>query len=60
MKGAINYLQAISNICKANKGDCKKCELGNKERLEDNFCPRLIHPCNWDDERIVEMVRRAN
>jgi hypothetical protein len=60
MKGAINYLRTVRDICEKNKGNCKRCPFGNKRKLEDNLCPRLIHPCNWDAERIVEMVRRAS
>ena len=57
MKGTINYLMAIRNICRANNGDCKRCQLGNKKKLEDNYCPRLTHPNTWDNDRIVDMAK---
>ena len=60
MRGSINYLQKISDICKANKGNCKRCPLGNKKVINDNLCPRLTHPETWNAERIVEMVRRID
>lgn len=57
MKGAINYLKAIRDICRENKGDCKNCPLGNKKQLDLNYCPRLTHPNTWSNERIADMVR---
>lgn len=57
MKGAINYLKKIKEICKEHKGDCKNCPLGKYKDLSDCKCPRLMHPENWTDEKIVEMVR---
>ncbi len=60
MKGAINYLRAVRDICEKNKGNCKRCPIGNKRKLEDNICPRLTNPASWSDERIAEMVRVEN
>lgn len=57
MRGAINYLKAIKEICRENLGDCKKCPLGKEPKLENNICPRLTHPNTWSNERIVEMVK---
>ena len=59
MRGSINYLQKISDICKANNGNCKRCPLGNKPVIDDNLCPRLTHPETWTKEKILEMVRRS-
>lgn len=56
MKGSINYLQRVRDICQKYKGDCKKCPLGNKRRLEDNICPRLTDPRSWENSRINAMV----
>lgn len=57
MKGAINYLRAVRDICEKNKGDCKRCPLGDKRRLEDNICPRLTDPRTWSDDFVNSMVR---
>jgi hypothetical protein len=57
MKGAINYLKSIRDICRENCGDCKRCPLGEKQKIDDNYCPRLTHPNTWSNERIVDMVR---
>lgn len=57
MKGSINYLQSVHDICEKAKKDCKRCQLGEKRRLEDNYCPRLTDPRSWDADRIVAMVR---
>ncbi|MBP5424293.1 MAG: hypothetical protein J6Y78_17815 [Paludibacteraceae bacterium] len=59
MKGAINYLKSIRDVCREYSGDCKKCPLGNKPKLDDNLCPRLTHPNTWSNDRIVEMVKRG-
>jgi hypothetical protein len=57
MKGSINYLKKLRQICKQHKGDCKRCPLGNYQNVEDCRCPRLTHPETWTDEKIVDMVR---
>ena len=59
MKGAINYLKAIRDICQKYKGDCKHCPLGDKERLEDTICPRLTNPSSWNDYKVVDMVKKV-
>ena len=56
MKGAINYLQAVRDICRKYKGDCKACPLGDKPRIDDNICPRLTNPSTWSDGWIANMV----
>lgn len=55
MKGAINYLESVRGCCQEYKGDCKMCPLGNKPRVEDNLCPRVVHPSKWND--LTQMVR---
>lgn len=57
MKGSINYLRQVHDICEKAKKDCKRCQLGEKRRLEDNICPRLTDPRSWDDEKINAMIR---
>lgn len=57
MKGSIDYLKKLSQICKEHKGDCKRCPLGSSENVKDCKCPRLNHPETWTDEKIVNMVR---
>lgn len=57
MKGSIDYLRKVRDICKTNKGSCKQCPLGEKRKLEDNYCPRLTDPRSWSDERISDMVK---
>ena len=57
MKGSIEYMRHLRTYCKTHKGDCKRCPLGNKPNISDNICPRLLHPKNWTDEKILEMVR---
>ena len=60
MKGAINYLKAIRDICRDNSGDCKRCPLGSKPIVSDNLCPRLTHPNTWSNDRIVMMIKRGD
>ena len=57
MKGSINYLRAVRDLCEKNKADCKICPLGNKRAVDDNICPRVVHPAKWSDEKIREMVK---
>lgn len=57
MKGTILYLQHLRDICRENKGDCKRCPYGSKPKVDDNICPRLTHPNTWDNHRIVEMAK---
>lgn len=57
MKGSIDYLKTIRDICRENTGDCKRCPLGNKPKIDDNYCPRLTHPNTWSNVRISDMVR---
>ena len=57
MKGAIEYLRAVRSYCEEYKGDCKACPLGDEPRVEDNLCPRVVHPSKWNDMAIAQMVR---
>lgn len=57
MKGAIEYLRAVRGYCEENCGDCKICPLGEKQRVSDNLCPRVLHPTLWNDEKIADMVK---
>lgn len=57
MKGSINYLRKLKEICEDNNGYCKQCPLGDFEKVEDCRCPRLIAPKYYTDEKILEMVR---
>lgn len=56
-EGAIINYRDLRNICRHNKGDCKNCQLGDQERIEDTLCPRLTPPRSWTDEKTTEMVR---
>lgn len=57
MKGAINFLVGLREMCRKNKGDCKKCPIGKEKDLDKTLCPRLTHPESWSDDKIVDMVR---
>ena len=57
MKGSIDYLRKVRDICQNHKGDCKRCPLGDKRILAENICPRLTNPMSWDDDRITTMVK---
>lgn len=57
MKGAINFLVGLREMCRENKGDCKKCPIGKEKDLDKTLCPRLTHPESWSDDKIVDMVR---
>ncbi len=57
MKGSIDYFRKVREICKESKGDCKKCPLGNKKKVQDNRCPRLLSPDTLTDDKILEMVK---
>jgi len=57
MVGTINYLEEVGRICESNKGDCRRCRLGEQEKLKDTLCPRLTHPKSWDKEKIVKMAK---
>ena len=57
MKGAINFLIGLREMCRENKGDCKKCPIGKEKDLDKTLCPRLTHPESWSDDKIVDMVR---
>lgn len=57
MKGSIEYLRKLREICKDHKGDCKGCPLGKYKKVTDCDCPRLIHPSDWSDKDIAKMVR---
>ena len=56
-EGAISDYRSLRDICKHNKGDCRNCQLGDQERLEDTLCPRLTPPRSWTNEKTAEMVR---
>lgn len=60
MKGAINYLRKVRDICREHKGSCKNCPLGHQRNLTDTRCPRLVEPWKWTDETTTDMVRQAN
>lgn len=59
VKGTINYLRTITEICKHYKSDCKSCSLGRQRNLTDTYCPRLTTPAAWSEEKTTEMVRQA-
>ena len=50
MKGAIEYLRAVRNIC--NDTICDECPLAREET-----CPYLIRPDEQMDEDILKMVK---
>ena len=57
MKGSIDYLRKVRDICQEHKGDCKRCPLGERRILTENICPRLTNPMSWDDDKITTMVK---
>ena len=57
MKGTIEYMQKLRDICREHTGDCKACPLGEYEKIEDCRCPRLNHPNTWSNHDIVRMVK---
>jgi hypothetical protein len=57
MKGAINFVVGLREMCRENKGDCKKWPIGKEKDLDKTLCPRLTHPESWSDDKIVDMVR---
>lgn len=57
VKGTINYLSAVENVCKKYNGEYKNCPLGNFQKIEDCCCPRLIEPRKYTVEKINQMVR---
>lgn len=48
MKGAIEYLRAVRDIC--TDKDCGECPLDGK------VCPFYEYPSKWTDEDILRMV----
>ncbi|MBE5957708.1 MAG: hypothetical protein E7254_02450 [Lachnospiraceae bacterium] len=61
MEGAINYLRAVSRICKENSMRCESCPIGAStgESVNRALCPRLLSPYLWDDEKTTNMVRAS-
>jgi hypothetical protein len=57
MKGSIEYLRAVRGYCEKYNADCKVCPLGEKRKVDDNICPRVVHPMLWSDELISDMVK---
>lgn len=57
MQGAVNYLRQVKVICRKHMGDCRSCPLGDKPKLKECMCPRLLEPWKWTDEMTTEMVR---
>ena len=58
MKGAIEYLRTVRDICR--KGDCNgRCPL-NPDR-ENNRCPWRSenYPAGWTDGHILGMINAA-
>lgn len=60
MRGAIEYLMELQQICFQNNRNCKTCKLGKQQKLRDTLCPRLSDPQCWDKDRIAKMVRKTN
>lgn len=56
MKGSILFLRKVREICIKHNGDCKRCPLGDKKKVEDNLCPRLLNPGSLSDEKILNMI----
>lgn len=57
MKGAIEYLRALRQVCKDSKGNCKSCPLGKAQDIRETTCPRLTPPDSWTDEKTTSMVK---
>lgn len=59
MKGAINYLRAVKQICKENSMRCESCPIGARtgENVKSALCPRLLSPYLWNDEKTTDMVK---
>lgn len=47
MKGAIEYLRAVRDLC---DGGCKNCDLFVS-------CPFVVQPKLWTDEKILRMLK---
>jgi len=56
MKGAIEYLRTLRQVCKDNKGRCKECPLGSPRNIRETTCPRLTSPDSWTDSKTTAMV----
>lgn len=57
MKGAIEYLRTLRQVCKDNRGMCKQCPLGCPQNVKETLCPRLTSPDSWTDTKTTAMVK---
>lgn len=57
MKGAIEYLRAVRDICTKAELKCNICPLNDIEEYGDlSLCPMMTSPNAWSDEDILRMV----
>ena len=58
MKGAIEYLQAVRDICQREQGHCNKCPLMTASEYFFG-CPIESNPRNWTNGDILAMLSAA-
>lgn len=57
MKGAIEYLKAVRDICTKSNLNCDVCPLMDIKEFGDlSSCPMMTSPNAWSDEHILKMV----
>ena len=58
MKGAIEYLRALRDICAKSNLNCDACPLMDIKEFGDlSSCPMMTSPNAWSDEDILKMVK---
>lgn len=58
MKGAIEYLQAVRDICQREQGGCNKCPLATASEYFFG-CPNESDPRKWTNGDILAMLHAA-
>ena len=59
MKGSINYLAQLKEVCEQKEGLCANCPLNQNKNNDNNegICPYLSKPFSWNNNKIVRMVK---
>lgn len=55
LKGTINYLKFVRDICKKYDHNCDYCDLFNHYAL----CPAIMNPTEWSNNLINLMIIAA-
>ena len=55
LKGTINYLRFVRDICKKYDHNCDYCDLFNYHA----HCPAIMNPDEWTDSLINSMIMTA-